>query len=141
LLYSFCGRYLLVAKLRIAAIDAVEEVARMIARICARWPRTRILLRADSDFAREDLMAWCEANGLDFLFGLAGNVRLVAGIASELDGVADKTVLGVSSIGDGSCEVSTSRLWRPDNYMAATVSQYGSGRSDYENDYPRVHSY
>jgi hypothetical protein len=84
-------------------------------------------------------MASCEANGVDFLFGLAGNdgwsPRLL-----ELDGVANKTVRGVSSIGDRSREVSTSRLWRPDNYMAATVSQYGSGRSDYENDYPRVHS-
>jgi hypothetical protein len=35
----------------------------------------RILLRADSGFAREDLMAWCEANGVDFLFGLAKNLR------------------------------------------------------------------
>jgi hypothetical protein len=31
----------------------------------------RFLLRADSGFARGDLMAWCEANGVDFLFGLA----------------------------------------------------------------------
>src|SRR5437660_8555275 len=86
-LYVFCGRHLLVAKLRRADLDAaagaVEEVARVIARIRARWPRTRILLRADSGFAREDLMAWCEANCVDFLFGLAGNVRLVAEIATE----------------------------------------------------------
>src|SRR5208283_692738 len=65
-LYVFCGRNLLVAKLRSAAMDAaagaVEEVARLVARIRARWPRTRILLRADSGFAREDLMAWCETN-------------------------------------------------------------------------------
>src|SRR5205807_4582145 len=50
-----------------------------------------IVLRADSGFAREDLMAWCEANGVDFLFGLAGNVRLVAEIKSELDFVAAKS--------------------------------------------------
>src|SRR4249920_1216406 len=88
-LYVFCGRHLLVAKLRRADIDAaagaVEEVARIVARVRARWPRTRILLRADSGFAREDLMAWCEANGVDFLFGLAGNVRLVGEIAAELE--------------------------------------------------------
>src|SRR6266700_2222866 len=64
---------------------AVEEVARLVARIRARWPRTRILLRADSGFAREDLMAWCEANGVDFLFGLAQNERLIAEIKTELD--------------------------------------------------------
>jgi hypothetical protein len=94
-LYVFCGRHLLLAKLRSAAIDAaagaMEEVARVIARIRACWPRTRILLRADSGFAREDLMAWCESNGVDFLFGLAGNVRLAAEIATELDRVASKS--------------------------------------------------
>ncbi len=94
-LYVFCGRHLLVAKLRRADLDAaagaVEEVARLVARIRARWPRTRILLRADSGFAREDLMAWCEANGVDFLFGLAQNERLIAEIKTELDLVATKS--------------------------------------------------
>jgi hypothetical protein len=69
------------AKLRSAALDAaagtVEEVARVVARLRARWPRTRILLRADSGLTREELMAWCEANDVDFLFGLARNERLV----------------------------------------------------------------
>ena len=36
-------------------------------------------------------MAWCEANGVDFLFGLAGNERLVAEIETELDRVATKS--------------------------------------------------
>src|SRR6202521_4665561 len=88
-LYVFCGRHLLVAKLRRADMDAAagagEEVARVVARIRARWPRTRILLRADAGFAREDLMAWCEANGVDFLFGLARNERLVTEIETELE--------------------------------------------------------
>jgi hypothetical protein len=44
----------------------------------------RILLRADSGFARDPLMAWCENNGVDFLFGLARNSRLVGEIESEL---------------------------------------------------------
>jgi hypothetical protein len=44
----------------------------------------RILLRADSGFAREALMAWCENNGVDFLFGLAKNSRLVGEIEAEL---------------------------------------------------------
>jgi hypothetical protein len=87
-LYVFCGRHLLVAKLRRADIDAaagtIEEVARVVARIRACWPRTRILLRADSGFARDDLMAWCEENGVDFVFGLQKNERLVAMIEGEL---------------------------------------------------------
>jgi hypothetical protein len=87
-LYVFCGRHLLAAKLRRSNIDAsagaVEEVARIVGQIRARWPAVRILLRADSGFAREALMSWCEANRVDYLFGLARNERLVAVIASEL---------------------------------------------------------
>ena len=87
-LYVFCGRHLLAAKLRRSNIDAaagaVEEVARMVRRIRARWPRVRILLRADSGFCREALMAWCEANRVDFLFGLARNARLVEAMAAEM---------------------------------------------------------
>jgi Transposase DDE domain group 1 len=87
-LYVFCGRHLLAAKLRPANIDgsagALEEVERIVEQIRARWPEVRIVLRADSGFAREALMAWCEAHGVDYLFGLARNVRLEAEIADEL---------------------------------------------------------
>ena len=87
-LYIFCGRHLLAARLRRSNIDAsagaVDEVARVVAQIRRRWPRTRILLRGDSGFAREPLMVWCEANRVDFLYGLARNERLEAAIKDEL---------------------------------------------------------
>jgi hypothetical protein len=87
-LYIFCGRHLLAAKLRPANIDAsagaCEEVARIVAQIRRSWPEVRVRLRADSGFARAPLMAWCEANGIDFLFGLARTERLEAAIAAEL---------------------------------------------------------
>jgi hypothetical protein len=88
-LYVFCGRHLLAAKLRRADIDAsagaVEEIARIVSQIRARWPKVRILLRADSGFAREALMAWCEANRVDYLFGLARNARLSAVLATGME--------------------------------------------------------
>jgi hypothetical protein len=87
-LYVFCGRHLLAAKLRRSNIDAaagsVEEIERIVGRIRARWPRVRILLRGDGGFAREVLMAWCEANRIDYLFGLARNARLVGEIETEM---------------------------------------------------------
>jgi hypothetical protein len=87
-LYVFCGRHLLASKLRVASLDAadgaVEEVARIVAHIRKRWPRVRILVRADSGFARDELMAWCEANDVHFLLGLAKNPRLIAKISSEM---------------------------------------------------------
>jgi len=91
-LYIFCGRHLVAAKLRPSNIDAsagaLEEIIRTVAQIRARWPQVRIILRADSGFARDALMAWCEANGVDYLFGLARNVRLEAEIAGELEAAA-----------------------------------------------------
>ena len=79
-LYIFAGDQLLCARLRPANQDAaagsVEEVSRIVARLRARWPQVKIVLRADSGFCREELMAWCEANGADYLFGLARNQRL-----------------------------------------------------------------
>jgi Transposase DDE domain group 1 len=88
-LYVFCGRHLLAAKLRRSNIDAsagaLTEVQRIIGQIRARWPRVRVLLRADSGFAREMLMVWCEQNRVDYVFGLARNARLETTIARELD--------------------------------------------------------
>jgi len=87
-LYVFCGRHLLAARLRRSNIDAsagaVEEIERIVIQIRAHWPKVSILLRADSGFAREELMAWCEANAVDYLFGLARNERLVGAIAAQL---------------------------------------------------------
>src|ERR687896_1480605 len=87
-LYVFCGRHLLAALLRPSNIDAsagaIEEIAGIVARIRQAWPRVAILLRADSGFARDELMAWCEANRVDYVLGLARNPRLVAELADDL---------------------------------------------------------
>jgi DDE family transposase len=87
-LYVFCGRHLLAAKLRRSNIDAaagaVEEVARLVGQIRKSWPRVKILLRADSGFARDELMVWCEAHAVDYVFGLARNQRLVGAIVDDL---------------------------------------------------------
>jgi hypothetical protein len=87
-LYVLCGRHLLAAKLRRSNIDgsagAIEEVARIVGQLRRHWPRVRVLLRADSGFARETLMAWCEANRVDYLFGLARNDRLTGEIKQQL---------------------------------------------------------
>jgi hypothetical protein len=101
-LYVFCGRHLLAAKLRRSNIDAsagsVEEIARLVAQIRRRWPAVRIVLRADSGFAREALMAWCEDNNVDYLFGLARNARLAAEIAAELaEAAAESAQTGMAA--------------------------------------------
>jgi hypothetical protein len=87
-LYVFCGRHLLAAKLRSSANDAADgatgEVARIVGHIRERWPKTTIVIRADSGFCRDDLMNWCEQNSVQYVLGLAGNERLTTRIAPEM---------------------------------------------------------
>src|SRR2546425_12793756 len=86
-LYIFCGEFLLCARLRASNIDAsagsVEELQRIVAQIRSAWPLVRLVVRGDSGFCREELMAWCEAEGVDYLLGLAKNERLKAQIEQE----------------------------------------------------------
>jgi hypothetical protein len=87
-LYIFAGDQLLCARLRPANKDAaagsVEEVERIVTQVRERWPETRIVLRADSGFCREELMAWCEANLVDYAFGLARNQRLAKIVGAQM---------------------------------------------------------
>ena len=79
-LYIFAGRHALCARLRPSNIDAaagaLEEVKRIVGQLRACWPEVRITLRADSGFCREEIMAWAEEEGVDYVFGLAKNTRL-----------------------------------------------------------------
>lgn len=89
-LYIFAGDQLLGVRLRPAnqdgAAGSLDEVKRLVAQIRRRWPAVKIVLRGDSGFCREELMAWCERdeNRVDYLFGLARNQRLHKIIARQL---------------------------------------------------------
>ena len=52
-------------------------LGRIVERLRERWPGLEILLRADASYAREQILAWCEGNGVDYVIGLARNSRLV----------------------------------------------------------------
>lgn len=87
-LYIFCEDHLLCARVRTSNQDAsagcVEEVKRIVQQIRERWPRVKIVLRADSGFCREELMAWCEKQKVDYVLGLARNQRLGRIIGREM---------------------------------------------------------
>ena len=93
-LYIFCGEHLLGARLRPANLDAAAgstaELARIVAQIRAAWPEVRIIVRGDSGFCREELMAWCEEQKVDYVLGLAKNQRLKAEIGAELEQAAEQ---------------------------------------------------
>jgi hypothetical protein len=87
-LYVFCGNQLVYAKLKTANLDpgneSLPDIRLLVQRIRRHWPEVRIVLRGDSGFCREELMSWCEENGLFYIFGLARNNRLLKRIHKEL---------------------------------------------------------
>jgi hypothetical protein len=87
-LYIFCGEQVVCARLREANHDAafgsLQEIRRIIAQIRVAWPEVRIILRGDSGFCRNELMSWCESQGVEFVFGLARNQRLRRIIGAQM---------------------------------------------------------
>jgi hypothetical protein len=63
------------------------HVRRLVRRIRTHWPDTRLTIRGDGHYARPELMAWCEANAVDYVFGLPGNAVLSRLVEAEADDV------------------------------------------------------
>ncbi len=80
-MYVFCGDQFVAARLRTSNRDAsdgaLELFVQIVTAIRAKFPEVRIIIRGDSGFAREPLMAYCEqGDNLYYIFGLAQNARL-----------------------------------------------------------------
>ncbi|MGC2413424.1 MAG: IS1380 family transposase [Stellaceae bacterium] len=63
------------------------HLRRLVRRIRRHWPQTRITIRGDGHYGRPEVMAWCEQHGIDFIFGLPGNIvldRLVDEVADDI---------------------------------------------------------
>ena len=79
-LYIFCGDHVLCARLRPSrigpAVGSRKEVERIVKQIRQRWPEVEIILRGDSGFCADELLSWCENNGVHYVVGVARNQRL-----------------------------------------------------------------
>ena len=81
-LYVFCGDVPLWAQLRTAdqdgAAGAVPALEKIVAAIRRRCPRARVIVRGDSGFCREEIMAWCQSQReVYYCVGLAKNSVLL----------------------------------------------------------------
>ena len=59
-------------------VEVRTIIKHVVLRIRRSWPKVHILFRGDGHYARPEVMAWCEANGVDYIFGLAGNEVLTS---------------------------------------------------------------
>ena len=58
---------------------------RLVQRIRLHWPNTVITIRGDGHYGRREAMAWCEENGIRYVFGLSENPTLDALVDAQLD--------------------------------------------------------
>ena len=70
------------------------HLRRLIRRIRGHWPNTRITVRGDSHYGRPEAMAWCEANGVPYVFGLSTNKVLATRVEAAADAVRVRRALG-----------------------------------------------
>ena len=88
-LFIVCGEFVLCCRLRTAdrgaADGAVDELSRIVAQIRRTWPDTRILMRGDGDFGKDEIMTWCEGHGVYYVCGYRQNPRLNAMITRDLN--------------------------------------------------------
>lgn len=68
-----------------SGVEVRAHLRRLVRHIRRRWPNTRITFRGDGHYACPEAMTWCEQNGVDYVFGLAGTKPL----ARKVDEVSD----------------------------------------------------
>jgi hypothetical protein len=105
-----------------------DHLRRLVRRIRQHWPNTRLTIRGDSHYGRPEVMAWCEANGLDYIFGLSGNAvldRLVEPIADEVR--VQRAVTQATAVRRSTETRYGAKSWRGERRVAARIEATPQG--------------
>ena len=104
---------------------------RLIKRIRQHWPKTRITIRGDGHYGREEAMTWCEANGVDYIFGLSGNTVLDRLVDSAADDIRVRRAEGQLAILRGFSETRyAAKSWAKERRVAARIEASASHEDD-----------
>jgi Transposase DDE domain group 1 len=104
---------------------------RLIGRIRRHWPDTRITIRGDGHYARPEVMAWCDANGVDYIFGLTGNVVLDRLVEPAADDVRVRRAEEQLAILRGSTETRyAAKSWDKERRVVARIEACASHEDD-----------
>jgi len=76
-----------------SGVEVRAHLRRLVRRIRAKWPKTRITIRGDGHYARPEAMDFCEDNAITYLFGLTGSKPLQAKLRETADAVATTRAL------------------------------------------------
>ena len=105
-----------------SGIEVRAHLRRLVRRIRARWPATRILFRGDGHYARPEAMSWCEENGLDYVFGLPGTKPLSRKVDETADAVRTERAIGDKDVVRGFAETRhRAGSWRKERRAVARI--------------------
>ncbi len=101
---------------------------RLVRRIRRHWPQTRITIRGDSHYGRPEVMAWCEANGVDYILGLSGNAVLDRLVEIAADDVRVRRAEGPEPVVRDFTETSYgAKSWHCQRRVAARIEASTKG--------------
>jgi Transposase DDE domain group 1 len=104
---------------------------RLIKRIRLHWPKTRIAIRGDGHYGREEAMTWCEANGVDYIFGLSGNAVLDRLVDAAADDIRVRRAEGQLAILRGFTETRyAAKSWARERRVVARIEASASQEDD-----------
>jgi hypothetical protein len=111
-----------------SGVEVRAHLRRMVRRIRSQWPDTRLTIRGDGHYGRPEVMAWCEANGVDYIFGLPGNAVLDRLVEPVADDVRVRRAWTQVAVVRRYCETRYgARSWRCERRVAARIEATTQG--------------
>ena len=105
-----------------SGMEIRNHLRRLVRRIRSHWPHTRLTIRGDGHYGRPDVMAWCEGNGVDYIFGLPGNAVLDRLVEAAADDVRVRRAEGEAPVVRRYAETSYgAKSWRCQRRVAARI--------------------
>ena len=87
-----------------SGVEVRAHLRRLVRHIRQRWTRTRIAFRGDGHYARPEAMEWCEANRVDYVFGLPGSKPLAKKIDEAAEAVGTERAVSNKPVVRGYAE-------------------------------------
>jgi hypothetical protein len=105
-----------------SGVEVRGHVRRLVRHIRRHWPATGITIRGDGHYCRPEVMAWCEANGVDYIFGLTGTAALAAKVEEVADAIrVERAVENRDAVRGFAETVHAAKSWKRERRVSARI--------------------
>ena len=114
-----------------SGVEVRKLLSRLIGRIRRYWPNTHITIRGDGHYGREEAMTWCENHGIDYIFGLSGNVVLDRLVEAAADDIRVRRAVNQAEVLRGFAETRyAAKSWDKERRIVARIEASASHADD-----------